>query len=360
MIMQMTASMAEVSGTATLACDDDRWRAVMARDRRADGSFYFSVETTGIYCRPSCGARRPNRGNVRFHETCEAAERAGYRACERCRPDERDRWAQLVAEACASLSGAESPPTLTMLAERAGLSPFHFHRIFKGVTGVTPKAYGDAARARRVREALSATDTVTAAIYEAGYNSSGRFYEASSGILGMSPTRFRDGGEGETLRYATGSCALGHVLVAATETGIAVIELGDNPSDLARGLRERFPRANLIAGDDDFQRRLAEIVAFIEEPARGLDLPLDIRGTAFQRRVWQALRNIPAGETASYAEIAARIGAPSASRAVALACAANPVAVAIPCHRVTRKDGAISGYRWGVARKRALLERESR
>ncbi len=358
--MQMTASMAEPSDKVMFACDNDRWRAVVDRDRRADGAFYFSVETTGIYCRPSCAARRPNRGNVRFHETCEAAELAGYRACKRCRPDERDRWTQIVEEACASLSSADSQPTLSMLAARAGLSPFHFHRVFKSVTGITPKAYGDAARAKRMRESLSAANTVTAAIYDAGYNSSGRFYEASSGILGMSPTRFRGGGQGETLRYATGRCDLGHVLVAATEKGIAAIELGDDPEDLARGLRERFPRADLIAGDEDFQLRLSEVIAFIEQPGRGLDLPLDMRGTAFQHRVWQALRDIPLGHTASYSEIAARIGAPSSSRAVALACAANPVAVVIPCHRVTRKDGAISGYRWGVARKRALLDREAR
>jgi AraC family transcriptional regulator of adaptative response/methylated-DNA-[protein]-cysteine methyltransferase len=345
-------------GAAPAGPDDDRWRAVVARERAADRTFYYSVATTGVYCRPGCGARRPNRGNVRFHETAQAAEEAGFRPCRRCRPDERDRHAALVEEACRLLAGADSPPSLAVMAGRAGLSPFHFHRVFRSLTGVTPRAYGAAARSERVRTALAGDGTVTAAIYDAGFTSSGRFYEASDEMLGMSPTRYRAGGQGETLRFATGHCALGAILVAATDKGIAAIDLGDHAAELIAALGRRFPKARLIEGDGALQHQLTAILALLDQPGRGLDLPLDVRGTAFQLRVWRALREIPAGCTASYAEIAARIGAPSASRAVARACAANPVAVAIPCHRVIAKDGGLSGYRWGLARKRALLDRE--
>jgi AraC family transcriptional regulator of adaptative response/methylated-DNA-[protein]-cysteine methyltransferase len=350
---------AEIQSGTVFSIDDDRWAAVLARDRRADRLFYYSVETTGVYCRPVCGARRPNRENVRFHESAGAAEKAGYRPCKRCRPREADRSATLVADACRLIAEAESPPSLSDLAARAKLSPFHFHRLFKAATGVTPKAYADAARADRVRRALTETPTVTAAIYESGFNSSGRFYEASAGILGMTPTRFRAGGAHETLCFGVGQCSLGAILVAASDKGVASVELGDDPQALISMLKNRFPRARLIEGDSVLQVRMAEIIRGVDLPTPSLDLPLDVRGTAFQRRVWQALRAIPPGKTASYAEIAAGIGAPSSSRAVARACAANPVAVAIPCHRVVRKDGGLAGYRWGVDRKRALLDRES-
>jgi AraC family transcriptional regulator of adaptative response/methylated-DNA-[protein]-cysteine methyltransferase len=342
--------------------DDARWAAVVRRDRSADGTFYYSVRTTGVYCRPSCGARRARRENVRFHATPEAAERAGFRPCRRCRPHETGLAAQraaAVARACRLIETAEEPPDLEALAAAAGMSRFHFHRIFKAATGVTPKAYAAAQRARRVRDELSRTDTVTDAIYGAGFNSNGRFYAASSDLLGMTPTDFRSGGTGTSIRFAVGECSLGSILVAATDKGVCAILLGDEPEKLVRDLQDRFPRAQLIGGDRSFERLVATVVGFVEAPRLGLDLPLDVRGTAFQQRVWQALREIPAGATATYTDIAERIGAPTAVRAVAQACASNAIAVAIPCHRVVRTDGALAGYRWGLARKRTLLEREA-
>jgi AraC family transcriptional regulator of adaptative response/methylated-DNA-[protein]-cysteine methyltransferase len=355
----MTMPIAEPAKATTYATDAERWQAVIDRDRAADGSFYYSVATTGVYCRPSCGARQARRENVAFHETIEAAETAGFRACKRCKPDQADSQAAAVAEACRMIEAAESGPGLASLAEAVGVSPFHFHRIFKAATGVTPKAYADAVRARRARTALSGAATVTEAIYEAGFNSSGRFYAESTPRLGMTPTRFRDGGTGETMRFAIGRSAIGAVLVAATEKGIAAIQFGDDPDVLIRGLQDQFPNAQLVGGDESFEELVARVVAGVENPAAGWDLPLDIRGTAFQQRVWQALRAIPAGETVSYTDIARRMGEPRSVRAVAGACAANKIAVAIPCHRVVHSDGSLSGYRWGVERKRALLDRES-
>jgi AraC family transcriptional regulator of adaptative response/methylated-DNA-[protein]-cysteine methyltransferase len=342
--------------------DEARWAAVVARDREADGQFFFSVRTTGVYCRPSCGARQPRRENVAFHLTPGEAEAAGFRPCKRCRPTEAsqaERHAEIVAEACRTIEAAETPPQLDALAVAASLSPYHFHRIFKAVAGVTPKAYADAHRGRRVREELARSGTVTEAIYDAGFNSGGRFYEQSAQVLGMTPTRFRKGGERTTIRFAIGQCALGAILVAATDQGVCAILLGDDPDALARDLQDRFPRAELIGADADFEALVAKVVGFVEQPGLGLDLPLDIRGTAFQQRVWAALRQVGPGTTASYAEIAEAIGAPKAVRAVAQACAANSLAVAIPCHRVVRSDGALSGYAWGVERKRALLDREA-
>jgi AraC family transcriptional regulator of adaptative response/methylated-DNA-[protein]-cysteine methyltransferase len=342
--------------------DEARWAAVVARDREADGQFFFSVRTTGVYCRPSCGARQPRRENVAFHLTPGEAEAAGFRPCKRCRPTEAsqaERHAEIVAEACRTIEAAETPPQLDALAAAAGLSPYHFHRIFKAVAGVTPKAYADAHRGRRVREELARSGTVTEAIYDAGFNSGGRFYEQSAQVLGMTPTRFRKGGERTTIRFAIGQCALGAILVAATDQGVCAILLGDDPDALARDLQDRVPRAELIGADADFEALVAKVVGFVEQPGLGLDLPLDIRGTAFQQRVWAALRQVGPGTTASYAEIAEAIGAPKAVRAVAQACAANSLAVAIPCHRVVRSDGALSGYAWGVERKRALLDREA-
>lgn len=342
--------------------DEARWAAVIARDREADGQFFFSVRTTGVYCRPSCGARQPRRENVAFHLTPAEAEAAGFRPCKRCRPTEAsqaERHAETVAQACRAIEAAETPPQLDALAAAAGLSPYHFHRIFKAVAGVTPKAYADAHRGRRVREELARSGTVTEAIYEAGFNSGGRFYERSAQVLGMTPTRFRKGGARTTIRFAIGQCALGAILVAATDQGVCAILLGDDPDALARDLQDRFPRAELIGADGDFETLVAKVVGFVEQPGLGLDLPLDIRGTAFQQRVWAALRQVGPGTTASYAQIAEAIGAARAVRAVAQACAANSLAVAIPCHRVVRSDGALSGYAWGVERKRALLDRET-
>lgn len=341
---------------------DPRWCSVLARDHAADGSFVYAVRTTGIYCRPSCPSRRAKPENVAFFPSCEAAETAGFRACRRCRPKGtglQRQHAAVVAEICRTIDAAEEPPTLEALAEEAGMSPFYFHRVFKAVTGVTPKAYAAARRAERVRAELAAPGTsVTSAIYGAGFNSNGRFYEASDGMLGMTPTAWRAGGADTEIRFAIGECSLGAILVALSARGVCAIAFGDDPEALVRDLQDRFPRARLVGGDPDFERLVARVVGFVEAPGVGLDLPLDLRGTAFQQRVWQALREIPAGETTSYAEVARRIGAPRSVRAVAQACGANAIAVAIPCHRVVRNDGALSGYRWGVERKEALLRRE--
>lgn len=341
---------------------DPRWQQVVARDARADGRFVYSVRTTGVYCRPSCAARRARPENVAFHDTPADAQRAGFRACKRCAPDASaagHEQAERIASVCRLIEQAETPPTLETLAAHAGLSPFHLHRVFKAVTGLTPKAYAAAHRAQRVRTALEQGRRVTDAIYDAGYNSNGRFYAEADALLGMTPTRFRGGGSDTDIRFAIGECSLGSILVAESSRGICAISLGDDPDALARALQDRFPNARLIGGDAAFERRVAEVVGFVDAPRRGLALPLDVRGTAFQQRVWQALRAIPPGVTASYAEIAERIGAPSAVRAVAQACAANELAVAIPCHRVVRRDGSLSGYRWGVERKQRLLAREA-
>ena len=342
--------------------DEQKWAAVQRREKAADGAFVFAVKTTGVYCRPSCAARSARRQNMTFYTTCEEAERAGFRPCKRCRPNEAplaEQQAALVAKACRLIEEAEEAPGLDGLAAAAGMSRFHFHRVFKSVTGVTPRAYAAAHRARRVREELGRSRTVTEAIYGAGFNSGGRFYETSPQILGMTPTDFRDGGAHAEIRFAVGECSLGSILVAATARGVCAILLGDAPEPLVRDLQDRFPRATLVGGDRDFEQLVARVVSFVEAPALGLDLPLDVRGTAFQQRVWQALRAVPAGQTASYRQIAQQIGAPKAVRAVAQACGANPLAVAIPCHRVVRTDGAVSGYRWGVERKQALLQREA-
>lgn len=341
---------------------DPRWAAVLARDPAADGQFVYAVRTTGVYCRPSCPSRRARPENVVFHPTPADAQRAGFRPCRRCRPDEASLAAQhaaTVAELCRFIDGADELPTLAELARRAGLSTYHLHRVFKAVTGLTPRAYARAQRAQRVRDELARRDSVTDAILEAGYNSSGRFYAESNGILGMTPRSYRAGAPDMTIRFAVGECSLGAILVAQSERGICAILMGDEAEVLVRDLQDRFPSARLVGGDAGFEELVARVVGFVEAPRIGLELPLDVRGTAFQQRVWQALRDIPAGETVSYSELAQRIGAPKAVRAVAGACAANALAVAIPCHRVLRNDGALSGYRWGVERKRALLEREA-
>lgn len=351
------------SGTEeAFSTDRQRWDAVLRRDRNADGTFYYSVKTTGVYCRPSCPSRRPRRENVAFHPTSADAERAGFRPCRRCQPESAtlvDRHADAVARACRLIEQSESLPTLDVLAGTAGMSRFHFHRVFKATTGVTPRTYAAAHRASRVRDALAGSETVTEAIYEAGFNSSGRFYADSEGLLGMPPASFRAGGRGAVIRFAVAQCSLGSILVGATDRGVCAISLGDDPDALVRELQERFPHAQLTAGDPQFDELVGRVVGFVESPGRGLALPLHVRGTAFQHRVWQALREIPAGTTQSYAEVARRIGDRTAVRAVARACAANPVAVAIPCHRVVRIDGGVSGYRWGVERKRTLLRREA-
>jgi AraC family transcriptional regulator of adaptative response/methylated-DNA-[protein]-cysteine methyltransferase len=356
--------MTSTPGRDTAAVTQDpRWGRVCARDKTADGLFWYSVATTGIYCRPSCPSRLANPKNVSFHAAIAAAERAGFRPCRRCNPGGRSinaENAELVAKACRLIDEAETAPSLAALAQSVELSESYFHRVFKSITGVTPKAYATARRAARVREELGRSETVTQAIYEAGFNSNGRFYAVSNAMLGMTPSRYRAGGAQEELRFAVGQCSLGAILVASSAKGVAAILIGDDPDALARDLQDQFPAATLIGGDAAFETLVARIVGFVEAPHLGLDLPLDVRGTAFQQRVWEALRDIPCGATATYTDIAARIGAPKAVRAVAGACAANSLAVAIPCHRVIRHDGALSGYRWGVERKRGLLAREAR
>lgn len=347
----------------TFASDEERWTAVLQRDPRADGVFWYSVRTTGIYCRPTCPARRAQREHVRFHETGAAAAREGFRPCRRCSPGGPgllERRAAAVARACRLIdTTGDDLPGVERLAREAGMSRYHFQRTFKAVTGVTPRAYAAARRGERVRQALPRRTTVTEAAFEAGFNSTGRFYAASTGLLGMKPRQFKSGGDGLAIKQAAAKCSLGYALVAATSKGICAILLGDDVQRLERELRARFPNATIDAGDAAFDRLVATVVAFVESPDRGWRLPLDVRGTAFQQRVWEALRRVPPGSTTSYSELARRIGSPSAVRAVAQACAANPVAVAIPCHRVLRSDGSLSGYRWGVARKRALLQREA-
>ena len=344
-----------------LITEDWRWQALVRKDERADGLFWYSVKTTGVYCRPSCPARLPNRENVAFHESPQNAEKAGFRACKRCGPKGpglAGQHAKAVTTACRMIKEADEFPSLNRLAEAVQMSPGYFHRLFKTATGLTPKDYANAHRADRMKRALPKRETVTEAIYDAGFNSNGRFYAGSSKMLGMKPKEYREGGAGNTIRFAIGECALGSILVASSEKGVCAILMGDDPEALARDLQDQFPKANLIGGDDRYEKLVAKVVGFIEAPRIGLDLPLDIRGTAFQQRVWKELQRIPAGNTVSYSEVANRIGLPSSARAVAQACGANALAVAIPCHRVVRNNGDISGYRWGVDRKRALLARE--
>lgn len=349
--------------TTLYGTDEQRWAAVLARDATADGQFVYAVRTTGVYCRPSSSARLPKQENVVFFDTAELAEAAGYRPSRRAAGDQTcasEQRAERVAKACRLMDASLTPPTLEDLATQLGMSAFHFHRLFKAETGLTPKAYASAARARKLREELGDRKTsVTDAIYGAGFNSNSRFYETSEQRLGMHAKAYRDGGVGATIRFAVGECSLGAILVAQTQRGICAILLGEDPDALVTDLQDQFPKAHLIGCDREFEQLVAQVVGFIEAPSLGLNLPLDVRGTAFQERVWQALREVAPGTTVSYTDIAERIGSPKAVRAVAQACGANPIAVAIPCHRVVRRDGDISGYRWGVERKRELLTRES-
>jgi len=341
--------------------DDDKWSAVLDRNSCADGVFFYSVDTTGVYCRPSCPARRPRRENVGFHDSADDAERAGFRPCQRCHPREApaaERRAGIVTQACRLIEAADDPLDLDTLASAVGMSRFHFHRMFKAATGLTPKTYARAHRARRVREGLERGTAITQVMYEAGFSSSGRFYSASEQMLGMTPSSFRDRGAGEQIRYAIGSCSLGMILVAASRRGVCAVLLGESSESLASDLRDRFANATWVDGGPDFTEWMAKVVRFVDTPGVSLDLPLDIRGTAFQQRVWQTLQQIPLGSTVSYTAVAETLGEPRSVRAVAQACAANPLAVIVPCHRVVRKDGHPSGYRWGADRKRRLLVRE--
>ncbi|MBL8513859.1 MAG: bifunctional DNA-binding transcriptional regulator/O6-methylguanine-DNA methyltransferase Ada [Betaproteobacteria bacterium] len=341
--------------------DDARWHAVLARDASFDGQFFFGVKTTGIVCRPSCPSRAAKRENVRFFDSLEAALDGGFRTCRRCKPEgisQAQTDANRIARACALLESAEERVKLDDLADAVGLSPFHFHRLFKSVTGVTPRQYQAEVRAGRVRVGLGTTQTVTAALFDAGFGSAGRFYDAAPTVLGMKPSAFKHGGKGERIQFAFADSSLGPVLVAMTDKGICSVEFGDDKALLESGLAARFPGATLMPADKHAQSRVGEVIAVIDSAQGNKHLPIDIRGTVFQHRVWKALTGLKRGETVSYAELARRIGQPTATRAVASACAQNTIAVLVPCHRVVRSDGALSGYKWGVERKAELLKRE--
>ena len=342
--------------------DVARWQAVVARNRQADGDFVYAVSTTGIYCRPWCPSRLPRRKNVQFFDAWQTAEEAGFRPCKRCvpqKPDASDTAVDAVVQACKMIEEAEKAPTLNQLAAAVGLSPYYFHRLFKKTVGVTPKQYALEKRLHRVRSNLQGEGTITEAIYNAGYESGSRFYEDAKSSLGMKASEYQKGGQGLLIHYAIVQSYLGWVLVAATGQGVCQIDFGDSPEILLENLKGRFPEANLNENDLAFGELVGQVLTFLEMPNENLTLPLDIQGTAFQRRVWATLQNIPPGSTASYANIAARIGQPKAARAVAQACASNKIAVAIPCHRVVRSDGKLGGYRWGLERKRVILEREA-
>ncbi len=362
MTTMTTMTKTKVTAKSPSVTTDPRWARVVARDKAADGKFWYSVATTGVYCRPSCPSRTANPKNVQLYDSVEAAKAAGFRPCKRCNPDGLSIEAEnatLIAKACRMIEDSDAEPSLEALAATVALSPSYFHRLFKATTGLTPKDYAAAHRAKKVRQGLAGGGSVTETIYDSGFNSSGRFYEKSANILGMTPSRYRAGGVNEEIKFAVGETSLGAILVASSKKGVAAILLGDDPDELVRELQDRFPKARLLGADRDYEALVARVVGFVETPGISLDLPLDIRGTAFQQRVWQALQDIPVGQTVSYADIAQRIGLPKAVRAVAGACAANNIAVAIPCHRVVRNDGTLSGYAWGVDRKRALIDREA-
>jgi AraC family transcriptional regulator, regulatory protein of adaptative response / methylated-DNA-[protein]-cysteine methyltransferase len=351
-----------VASASTLTEQDPRWMRVKKRDKTADGLFWCSVASTGVFCRPSCPSRTANPRNVRFHASPADARAAGFRACKRCKPegpsiDEQN--AALIAKACRLIESRSEPISLSELASAVQLSPHYFHRLFKAQIGLTPKSYALAHRITRVRRSLETSSSITQAIYDAGFNSNARFYENAADILGMTPKQFRRGGQDEEIRFAVGQSSLGAILVASSKKGVVSILIDDHAAVLVSALKDRFPNAHLVGADKNYERLVATVVSLVESPGAYLDLPLDVRGIVFQRKVWQALRKGPAGKTASYSEIARRVGAPRAVRAVADACAANNTAVAIPCHRAVRNDGSLSGYRREVERKRALLDRET-
>ena len=345
-----------------LLSDHDRWEALTNRDSLTWGEFVYGVLTTGVYCRPHCASRLPNRENVRFFETSIEAEKAGFRPCKRCKPESTD-WRQprtrAVLEACRMIAEADEPLSLKALAQGVGLSPFYFQRLFKRILGVTPKQYIMEKRSNRLRAHLRRGSTITEVIYHAGFASSSRFYEKATTTLGMKPSVYKNGAQGVRIRFAIVPCFLGLVLVASTGQGLCAIDFGDTAEALKGSLRRRFPKAEFQNPDPQFTAMIAKVLAFLENPDHSrLGLPLDVQGTAFQRRVWLALQEIPAGDTVSYADIASLVGKPKAARAIAQACAANPLAVAIPCHRVVRGNGQLGGYRWGVERKQFLIDRE--
>lgn len=367
------------ANTALIMEQDPRWQAILHKDGGYKPQFVYAVKTTGVYCYADSPSKTPDIENIIFFESAEQAEAAGFRPSKRLAQNKQQlnqHYADLVAQACAIIEQAESSASLQQLADGVGLSSYHFHRIFKQQTGLTPKAYGQAKRAEKLRQQLqyqlsekqllpkqsahkAVTEvSITRAIYQAGYNSNSQFYEESAQVLGMKASDYKKGGQNSQIKFALGQCKLGHILVAQSAIGICAIALGDCPEQLIIELQDQFPKAELMGGDHDFEQLVAQVVGFIEAPETGQNLPLDIQGTAFQQRVWQALQKIPVGQTASYADIAQLIGLPKAVRAVANACAANKIAIAIPCHRVVRQDGHVSGYRWGIVRKRQLLAHE--
>jgi AraC family transcriptional regulator of adaptative response/methylated-DNA-[protein]-cysteine methyltransferase len=345
-----------------MAADEKFWRAIQTRDADYDGLFYYGVRTTGVYCRPSCASRQPKRDNVLFFALPEAAQQAGFRACLRCRPAEaaiRDPQAELTQSLCRLIDQhLEEPLNFAALSEQVKLSQFHLQRLFKKLMGITPRQYAEARRADLFKSRIKGGQSVTEAMYDAGYGSSSRLYEKAASQMGMTPATYRKGGKGMKIDYTITQCTLGLLLVAVTDKGVCSVTLGDKSEELASGLREEFPQAEIACGEKLLQAQVRALLKHLagQEPHPGL--PLDVQGTAFQKRVWEELRRIPYGQTASYGEIARRIGQPSATRAVARACATNPVALVTPCHRVIRENGDLGGYRWGVERKRQLLEKE--
>lgn len=344
----------------TTLLDEQRWQAVLARNAQADGQFVFAVLTTGIFCRPSCTARHALRQNVRFYPDAQSAQDAGFRPCKRCQPDKTHPQQQRldkVTKACRLLE-QDTPITLEQLAAEVALSPYHFHRLFKSVTGMTPKAWQLAFRARRLRNTLAVSETVTDAVLAVGFPDSSSYYRQADASLGMTAQQFRRGGDAAGVWYTFSDCALGRCLVAESERGICAILLADSDEQLLAQLQAIFPRAQRAQANAAFSSRVAQVIKRLDNADAPFTLPLDLRGTAFQLQVWQALREIPTGETVSYQELAKKLGKPNAVRAVASACGANKLAIVIPCHRVVRSDGALSGYRWGMARKAQLLQRE--
>ena len=342
--------------------DSARWQAVLARDRRADGVFVYAVRSTGVYCRPSCASRRPRRDRVAFFASPAEAERGGYRACRRCRPNEMataDPWIEKIRRACVYLAHVDGHPSLATLATRLGGSPYHLQRNFKRIVGVTPREYAEACRLRNVKRRLREGGAVTAAMVDAGYGSSSRFYERAAPRLGMSPSTYRRGGAGMNIRYTIVDSPLGRLLVAATTRGVCAVAMAASDGELERTLAREYPTATIAADEGSLEGWTTRILAHLAGRQPRLDLPLDIQATSFQWQVWKALGAIPYGETRSYADVASAIGRPTAVRAVARACATNPAALAIPCHRVVQSGGGIGGYRWGVARKKKLLSSET-
>jgi AraC family transcriptional regulator, regulatory protein of adaptative response / methylated-DNA-[protein]-cysteine methyltransferase len=350
-----------VDMTHAVESSEARWQAVLDHDRHADGQFVYAVKTTGVYCRPSCPSRRPRRESVEFFAGSPEAERAGYRSCLRCRPNQTDPQTAWLAQCCRILE--ESPDrnvSLGELARQAGVSVFHLQRTFRDRLGVSPREYQEALRIQRVKQGLTNGASITEAIYDAGFGSSSRFYEKATEHLGMSPFTFKRRGSGQAIRYTVFRSMLGASLIATTDLGVCSIAFGDSGKELEQTLREQFSEALLMRDDDALGNHRAALESYLAGDRTSLGLPLNVRATAFQQRVWKLLASIPYGETRSYTDIAVAMGSPQAVRAVARACASNPVAIAVPCHRVLRKEGDLAGYRWGLERKQKLLENERR